>query len=180
MTRPNYISLTTAIEMFEEYRAEKAQNFSCKGDNITPFTEMGSILYYDFLYFIVSQKLSLYGLNNKTKIFEPVPERLVSQILWDDDNKDLRSSCYIRNTYDYKNTYNPSTNYDALYNYNNTEPLYTNLCVLYQDLVDLVKEIAFKVSPQEKFDKEMEEVEIARPNELARENFPEYFKNTDQ
>lgn len=166
MSKPEYISLTTAIDMFEEYKIEIIQYAGLINEDPRSggdvFPSSGDDIYKDFLYFIIVQRISLFGINTMNNLLEVLPESVVSKIYSNSTNQihwTLTSTSWklqwdvgnyhLRNNYDYMGGYNPSTNYDVLYFSSGESPVYTYLCVLYKDFVELVKKVYKTVKPNE-------------------------------
>lgn len=144
--KTEYISLTEAIALFEEYKLDYLRN--SKDDIITSEGEyIGSIIKFDpttdFLFHIQSGKINLYGkLWSEKTVLKKIPDVITSKIQCIEPIFVFSIISYvIYNNYDYKESYNPSVNYDVLRSTSTLEDIYTELSVEYKELVELIKSI---------------------------------------
>lgn len=143
--KTKYISLTDAIKLYEEYRIE----FLRKNDFILEEGEKIILWKFNgieinrtghFLFHIQSGNINLYGkLCLKKTVLKKVPDVITSKIEYIGNNPFYNISYVIYNNYDYKESYNPSVNYDVLRSDSTLEDLYTDLSVKYEELVELIK-----------------------------------------
>ena len=159
--RTNYISITQALDLFETHKTDFFHKYLViRGDDddnvsiTTPPNSVGlnpppivkiSQVTTDFLLFIQEGKLELYGCNDTTGAIDNTPDPLLMRlreeitrlIQWD---KPIITPGYvICNNYDYRELYNPSTNYDVLRSYPSMENIYTHLSVRHAQVVELME-----------------------------------------
>jgi hypothetical protein len=148
--RTKYISLTDAIALYEGYRIE----FIRKND--LTLDEGEEMIFWKlngpemtriapFLFHIQNGKINLYGhLCLKKTALKKVPNVITNKIQIPCLNPIFVFpiiSYVIYNNYDYKESYNPSVNYDVLRSTSTLENVYTDLSVKYKELVKLIKSI---------------------------------------
>lgn len=146
-----YISLTEAINLYEEYKIEFFRNVITDGNQISDTADL-EIRYnatniktqYSLVDHISKGAISLYGKCVIGLDMKKVPKTITSQLI----SRDLPECFYgisserysIYNNYDYETIYNPSTNYDVLFSPIGHD-LYTHLSIEYKELEKLVKYI---------------------------------------
>lgn len=155
--RQEYISLTTAIELFEQYKCD--ETIIIKDPDFMGSLE-GSILshrdnesdnditfelikpQYNLLDFIFrDHKIVLMGKKILNNTMVEIDLTYLKNVWWLGKLviAPLSDACHLRNSYDYQTSYNPATNYDVLCL--NDAIIYTELSILYKDFVELVREI---------------------------------------
>lgn len=154
--KTQYISLTQAINFYEEYKIDyirsqiktygspSLSSISFErdsGDVIFSLNEQDSLEFapktVDFLYHIKEKKINLYGTSRENKEFIKIPENILGLITCIGPN--LVDEYYIYNSYEYRESFHPSTNYDTLIDMATAKIKYKNLSIEYEELRDYIK-----------------------------------------
>src|SRR5271154_149505 len=129
--KTRYISLTTAINFWEEYKIDyvrkliKNPSFVYIEYENSGQPDIASIHMNttdspriiektaDLLYHIKRNKINLYGKRIEDTEITKIPEGILSLITYEDFHPYDYNGYVICNNYDYKESYNPSVNYDV-------------------------------------------------------------------
>jgi hypothetical protein len=141
--RTKYISLTTAINFWEEYKIDYVQKHMNPiiGEKDMPLLidKVEIEKTGDLINHIARDKISLFGKKEKENIVTKIPRQILSFITIEDGYPLDLHRYVICNNYDYKESYNPSINYDVLKRYSTGVYLYTELSIESEELNDYIK-----------------------------------------
>lgn len=147
--RANYISLTVAIDLFEQNRNKFVRDRLVITDQDEDAPSISNMIYIkdsnieattSLFSFIHDGKLDLYGtLDSPDGIYCQIPESITNNINWIEPL--IHRDYIICNNYDYKESYNPSSNYDVLRRYADVENIYYSLSVIHEQLIELIESV---------------------------------------
>jgi hypothetical protein len=143
--KTKYISLTTAIGLWEEYKIDyvrkliKNPSFSTMdNDTIFSFAKDSIKQTADLVYHIKMGEINLYGKQKEDTEIMKISDGVLSLITYEDFHPFDFDRYVICNNYDYKESYNPSVNYDVLKYVTGTNH-YTDLSIEYKELNNYIK-----------------------------------------
>lgn len=152
--RVDYISLTQAINFFEEYRIKNIDIIKIveEGRSINPTAIQGktSIEKYNPFFAFIKDNIPIYGKkypDDRYSILEKIPLSITSRLI-DSETFEIFGDSRawelepvpkytIFNRYDYNDYYNPSTNYDALKELRG-KVLYTDISIKETDFIKFI------------------------------------------
>jgi Zn ribbon nucleic-acid-binding protein len=162
--KTKYISLTTAIGLWEEYKIDyvrklvecdfnswqkdKAIEIAHHGNSETekdPTSEIDVYKTASLFYHIYLEKIKLYGKKKQTPPFinPNIPllqiDESVLLLEYRDDNNFVQYQFKFEHNYDYTTGYNPSVNYDVLKYVFTGDIRYTDLSIEYEELNNYIK-----------------------------------------
>lgn len=153
--KTEYISLTQAIEIFEEHKITYMCNLDktlvnqtqhCQYESGMVMNESYINITTDFIFHVINLKIPLYSATNRDFSYQKIPDAVANNIeYFPPDISSLLSTCAFKyevcNNYDYKQTYNPSTNYDVLKNTATNEIEYFHLSIKSSEFAEFMRKI---------------------------------------